>query len=138
MPLRLPECAMSCHLPSSPRLTQSHLSRPGDVDLFLVGPTSGEEQAVLSKIYEITMASCKDLLGETARMLVTRSKAAVTLFKQKGAPIQIILNTYGSTEELLVSFDIDAACFAFVLGTGQFVCTARGRTDLKIVTLGTS
>jgi len=56
-------------------------SRPGDVDIFVVAPTPGDEIAVLSKIYEITMATCKDSLGDKARILVTRSKAAVTLFR---------------------------------------------------------
>ena len=105
--------------------------RPGDVDLFLVGPTEGGEQAVLGKIFDITMASCRDLRGENARLLVTRSKAAVTLFKHKGAPIQIILSTYQTVEELLADFDIDCACCAYVLGTGQFVCSARGRRALE-------
>ena len=97
-----------------------------------MAPTKGDEQAVLSKIYDITMASCKDLRGDNARLLVTRSRAAVTLFKHnKGAPIQVILSTYSSVEELLASFDVDAACCAYVLGTGQFVCSARGRRALE-------
>ena len=37
----------------------------------MVAPTPGDEIAVVSKIYEITMASCKDSLGEKARILVT-------------------------------------------------------------------
>ena len=77
------------------------------------------------------MASCKESLAEKARMLCTRSRAAVTLFTQKGAPIQIILNTYSTIEELLAGFDTDCACCAYVLGTGQFVCSARGRRSLE-------
>ena len=131
MPLRLLDCPMLCHLPSSPAHVVICVSRPGDVDIFVVAPTPGDEIAVLSKIYDITMASCKDSLGEKTRILVTRSKAAVTLFRQQGPPIQIILSTYSSLEELLAGFDIDCACCAFVLGTGQFVCTARGRRALE-------
>ena len=114
-----------------PPNSHRHLVSSGDVDLFLIAPTPGEEESVLSRIYGIAKASCKEALGDSARMLVTRSKAAVTLFTQKGAPIQIILNTYGSTDELLTGFDIDCACCGFVLGTGQFVCSARGQRALE-------
>jgi hypothetical protein len=103
----------------------------GDVDLFLVGVPDGEELPVLSKIYEIVMGACKDLRGEDARLLVTRSASAVTLFRYRGAPIQVILSTYNSTEDLLTGFDIDAACCAYVLDTGKFVCSPRGRLALE-------
>ena len=78
-----------------------HLVSSGDVDLFLVNPTKGEEEAVLGRIFDHTMAACRNLGGDSARVLVTRSKAAVTLFRHKVAPIQIILHTYRSVEELL-------------------------------------
>ena len=86
---------------------------------------------VLSKIFEIVMGACKDLRGKNASLLVTRSTSAVTLFRHRGAPIQVILSTYNSIEDLLAGFDIDAACCAYVLDTGKFVCSPRGRLALE-------
>ena len=103
----------------------------GDVDLFLVGVQDGEEPLVLSKIYDIVMRACKDRCGENAHLLVTRSMSAVTFFGHGGAPIQVILSTYNSTEDLLVGFDIDAACCAYVLDTSKFFCLPRGRLALE-------
>ena len=108
------------------------MSCAGDVDIFLVGAKAGDELAVLGKIYDITMAACQHLRGDNARLLVMRSRSAVTLFRgDKGAPLQVILNTYNCVEELLAGFDVDCACCAYVLGTGQFVCSARCRRSLE-------
>ena len=102
------------------------------MDLFLIDPPSGQEQVILSNIYDLAMRACKDLDGEQARLLVTRSAAAVTLFGKSGSPpMQVILSTYSSVEQLLVGFDIDAACCAYVLGTGSFVVSPRGRRALE-------
>ena len=100
----------------------------GDVDLFLVGVPDGEELAVLSKIYDIVMGACKDMRGHNARLLVTRSAAAVTLFRHRGAPIQVVLTIYNTIEDLLAGFDIDVACCAYVLDTGNSF--ARHGADL--------
>ena len=106
-------------------------SPPGDIDLFVIDPPVGQEQVILSKIYEIVMKACKDLEGEKARLLVTRSAAAVTLFRKGGPPMQVILNTYSSVEHLLAGFDTDASCCAYVLSTGSFVVSPRGRRALE-------
>ena len=66
----------------------------GDVDLFFVGAPAGVEEGILAKIYDILMSACKERLGDAARLLVTRFAAAITLFKQNGPPIQIVLSTY--------------------------------------------
>ena len=113
-----------CHL-------SSFCFLPGDVDLFLVAPPANEEQVVLSKIYDIVMGSCRALRGDSARLLVTRSRAAITFFKHRGSPIQVVLSTYQSLPQLLVSFDIDAACCAYVLSSGTFQCSPRGRRALE-------
>ena len=65
-----------------------------DVDLFLAGAPPGDEEGFLAKIYDILMSACKERRGDAARLLVTRSAAAITLFKQSGPPIQIVLSTY--------------------------------------------
>ena len=109
----------------------SYVRLLGDVDLFLVGAPEGEEHAIVAKIYEIVMGACKDLRGDDARLLVTRSASAITLFRRRGAPIQIILNTFASVGQLLSGFDVDCACCAYVLGAGQFVCSARGRRAIE-------
>ena len=105
----------------------------GDVDFFLVGVPAGDGEAVLSQIYSTIMKSCQEHRGDAARLLVTRSASAVTIFEQQGSPVQIVLSTYSKLEDLLVSFDIDCACCAFVLSTagGSFVCTPRCRRSLE-------
>ena len=102
-----------------------------DVDLFLVGAPAGDEEQILSKIYHVVMRACEERRGAEARLLVTRSPAAVTLFKHHGAPIQIILSTYSTLEDLLVGFDVDCAACAFVLRTDSFVCSPRARRALE-------
>ena len=104
-------------------------SPAGDIDFFLIDPPVGQEQAILINIFDIVMKACKDLEGEKARLLVTRSAAAVTLFRKGGPPMQVILNTYSSVEHLLAGFDTDASCCAYVLSTGSFV-VPRGGAEL--------
>ena len=78
-----------------------------------------------------SLGACRDLRGDNARLLVTRSRAAITFFKRHGAPLQVILNTYKNLSELLSSFDVDAACCAYVLSSGTFQCSPRGRRALE-------
>lgn len=76
--------------------------------------------------------ACQELDGEKARLLVTRSKAAVTLFRNGGSlPMQVILATYSSVEALLAGFDIDAACVCYDMSKGSFVVSPRGRRALE-------
>ena len=56
------------------------------------------------------------------------------IFEQQWSPVQIVLSTYSKLEDLLVSFDIDCACCAFVLSTaagGSFVGMPRCRRSLE-------
>ena len=86
----------------------------------------GQERVILERIYDVIMKACEDLEGEKARLMVTRSAAAVTLFRQGGSlPMQVVLNTYSSVEALLAGFDVDAACACYVLSTGSFVASPR-------------
>ena len=100
----------------------------GDVDLFLVGVPAGDEEVVLFQIYSTIMKSCQEHRGDAARLLVTRSASAVTIFEHQGSPVQIVLSSYSKLEDLLVCFDIDCACCAFVLSTAAGGSSAIGST----------
>ena len=85
-----------------------------------MGVSEGEEKAILAKVYEIVLGACEELRGPDAHLLVARSAAAVTLFRHRGAPIQMILNTFVTVEELLAGFDVDCACCVYAMSTGTF------------------
>ena len=95
-------------------------------------PPEGQEQVILNRVYDVLMKACKEMEGEKARLMVTRSAAAVTLFRKGGSlPMQVVLNTYSSVEALLVGFDVDAACVCYRLATGTFMVSPRGRRALE-------
>ena len=97
-----------------------------------MGPPVGQEKVILNNIYDVVMKACKEMLGDKARLLVTRSAAAVTLFQKGGSlPMQVILNTYSSVEALLVGFDVDAACVCYRLATSSFLASPRGLRALQ-------
>lgn len=83
------------------------------------------------KVYDIAKGVSREVRGADVRLLVTRSASAVTLFSHRGPPVRIILSTYASVDELLLGFDVDCSCCAYVLRTGSFVCSQRGRRALK-------
>jgi len=109
----------------------------GDLDIFLVGTKEPEQRlrdifAVMQKNQEKHTSAVK------SKMLVTRSKNAITFFRVIGPkpmgtapPVQVITTLYTSPLELLLGFDIDSCCFAFVATDNKVVCTPRGQRALQ-------
>ena len=82
------------------------------------------------------MNSQKRRLGPDSRLLVLRSNAAVTIFRIASGgfaapPVQVVLCTCKSVQELLLRFDVDSSCFAVILDEDKVVCTPRGRRALR-------
>ena len=102
----------------------------GDVDVFF---TKSHEQG-LKQAFAAIQRGQSERSGPKTRLLVTRSNAAVTVFRatpEPNTPIQLITNTYTSVHDVLVNFDLDSCCFAW---TGdRVVCTSRG---LRAITHG--
>jgi len=108
----------------------------GDVDIFLLCKLD-EARGVLEHIYSAVAELHQQRHGASARLLVTRSKYAITLFQaalgqtHRSTPLQIITSVYESVAQLLLGFDVDAACFAYLPHEKKVVGTARGVRSLR-------
>jgi hypothetical protein len=106
----------------------------GDVDIFLTTkPENGKD--ILQKVLAAVQTAHKKRYGEQAKVLVTRSKNAITIFqaisdRPGGKPIQIVLSCYESVSDLLAKFDLDSCCFAFSPSENKVWCTARGKRSV--------
>ena len=106
-------------------LTQTEV---GDLDIFLTCPLE-EATAALTRIYDAARSLEAETKQNQYRLLLTRSKHAVTIFRVcdgqlRGLPIQVILSVYKSVAHLLSSFDVDSCAVAYVPGKGVY-CTPR-------------
>ena len=87
----------------------------GDVDIFFTGGLERAREA-LEQIYTSVATQQLQRFGPKGRILVTRSKHAVTLFlvePECAGPslIQIVLSCCKSVSELLKDFDVDRHAF---------------------------
>ena len=113
----------------------------GDVDIFLrcaKNCTKDEAEARLRHVFRAVQRNQARNVGAKSKILVTRSRNAVTLFRVSGPrltqgapPVQVILRPYTSTLELLLNFDVDCCCFAWELDENCVVCTPRGLRALR-------
>ena len=104
----------------------------GDIDIFLVCPKD-EGMRLLKIVFAAAQRIHQRRNGADAKLLVTRSKHAVTIFSHPISlpPVQIILNVYQSTSSLLNDFDVDCCCCAHVPAEKRVVCTPRGLRALR-------
>ncbi len=105
------------------------------MDIFLCCPPS-EGETRLKGVFDVVMNNQKRRLGPDSRLLVLRSNAAITIFRIASGgfaapPVQVVLCTCTSVQELLLRFDVDSSCFAFILDEEKVVCTPRGRRALR-------
>ena len=83
----------------------------GDVDIFLCcQPEKARE--ILERVYASVAAQHLQRFGAEGKILVTRSKHAVTLFqvapdRPGPSPVQIVLSVYETVADLLGGFDVD-------------------------------
>ena len=100
----------------------------GDVDIFLTCEL-GQATAALTRIYDAVRGLGSESKEHPCRLLVTRSRHAVTIFricdgKPLGLAVQVILSVYRSVEHLLSSFDVDSCAVAYIPGRGVFCSPA--------------
>ena len=109
----------------------------GDIDIFLTCEPEGA-RAILATIYDHVRSLHRQRAGAAqSRLLVTRSKRAVTFFpvseeEVRGtAAIQVILTVYENVQQLLASFDCDSSCFAYEPASDKVWTTQRGFRALQ-------
>ena len=121
-----------------PLLTKVTNGDHGDIDIFLTCEPEGA-RAILATIYDHVRSLHRERAGAAAdqsRLLVTRSKRAVTFFpvseEVRGtAAIQVILTVYENVQQLLVGFDCDSSCFAYEPASDKVWTTQRGFRALQ-------
>eukprot|EP00973_Karenia_brevis_P019735 2706137-Karenia_brevis.AAC.1 len=107
----------------------------GDLDIFLV--RAEEPERCLRDVFDAVQKNQMRRLGpKDSKMLVTRSKNAITFFRIAGGktvevPVQLITTLYESTLDLLIGFDIDSCCFALEPDKKRVVCTPRGQRAMR-------
>ena len=102
-----------------------------DLDIFLIGaPEDGMSK--LRSIYEAVRLNTLEAQGCHKTLLVTRTSASVTILSSATPtppPVQIVLHTYESIEELLSRFDVD--CCACCFDMERFWMTPRCKRALE-------
>ena len=107
-----------------------------DLDLFLVCPPA-EAEGRLRDVYRIVQKNLRERCGGHAKLLVTRSAAAVTFHHCLGAeaaqgpPVQVVLGLGRSVADVLLRFDVDCCCVAYVPSDRKTLCTCRGLRALR-------
>jgi len=105
----------------------------GDLDIFVIAPPE-QGEAVLRAVFNAVQAN--QALRKAPKLLVTRSTAAVTMFRcsqgsSTACPVQVVTTTSPTLMELLVSFDVDCCCVAWLPNEDRVVATARGIRALR-------
>ena len=107
-----------------------------DLDLFLVC-SAAEADLRLKEIYNIVQQSLRARYGSHAKLLVTRSAAAITLHHCMGAesvgtpPVQVVLGLGRSAADVLQRFDVDCCCVGFDPVKRKVLCTRRGLRAIR-------
>jgi hypothetical protein len=105
----------------------------GDVDIFLCCQKDEAVGALKGVFRAAQRLHRQRQQDDAAKLLVTRSKHAVTIFSHPPSfpPIQVILSVYDSPLSLLLDFDVDCCCCAYIPGEKRVVCTPRGLRALR-------
>ena len=110
--------------------------KSSELDLFLVCDPSVAEGR-LRDIYGIVQRSLRARCGGHAKLLVTRSAAAVTFHHCLGAeavegpPVQVVLGLGHSVADVLRRFDVDCCCVAFDPARCKALCNRRGLRAMR-------
>lgn len=112
----------------------------GDVDIFLLC-SKQDALGLLRAIFAAVQRAHGNAEGSKwAPILVTRSKAAVTIYRHTSSgaqlpPIQVVLSLFSSMADLLLGFDVDCCAAALVPSSGRVVVSRRGA---RALTYGTN
>ena len=105
----------------------------GDIDIFLCCAVQ-EAENLLKEIFAVAQRVHRQRQhDDVAKLLITRSKHAVTIFSHPPSfpPLQVILAVYDSPLSLLLDFDVDCCCVAYIPNGRRVVCTPRGLRALR-------
>jgi hypothetical protein len=111
----------------------------GDIDIFLTAPPA-EALAILKQIMLSVQRNQALTSGNKSRILVTRSRNAVTFYRVcssggspslSAPPVQVILTLNTCIMDLLGRFDVDCCCVAWAAEDDKVVCTPRGLRALR-------
>ena len=102
-----------------------------DVDIFVTA--QGHALQALRSIYEILQKGHTQKYGQKSKLLITRSRNAVTIYRlgSELPPVQVITCTYKSTADLLLRFDVDCCAIAWEPMQGRIVATRRSLQALR-------
>jgi hypothetical protein len=107
-----------------------------DLDLFLLCPPA-QAEGRLRDIYGVVQNNLRARCGGHAKLLAIRSSAAVTFHHclgteaVAGPPVQVVLALGGSVADVLLHFDVDCCCAAYIPSDRKTLCTRRGLRALR-------
>ena len=106
----------------------------GDIDVFLVCPHEDCMSHLRAIFAAVQRAHAEATGSPRAQMLVTRSAAAVTIYRHGGPalpPVQIVLGVCAGIVDVLRDFDVDCCCVAWQPSSDRVVATPRGLRALR-------
>ena len=109
----------------------------GDIDVFLVCPQEDGVLHLRAVFAAVQRAHAEATGSPRAQLLVTRSAAAVTIYRHWGggcsafAPVQIVLGVSAGIADVLTAFDVDCCCVAWQPSSDRVVATRRGLRALR-------
>ena len=107
-------------------------TQAGDVDIFLTCRAS-EGIMHLKAVLSALQRAHAEATAPRAPLLVTRSAAAVTIYREgtKLPPVQVVLGVSDGLRDVLKNFDVDCCCVAYMPHSDQVLATARGLRALR-------
>ena len=102
-----------------------------DIDVFVTSHAHAEY--ALRRIYEAVKMGHTTRYGQKAKLLITRSRNAVTIYRLGSPmpPVQVITSTYRCTSDLLLRFDVDCCALAWEPMQGRVVATKRSLQAIR-------
>ena len=103
-----------------------------DLDIFIIDHMMAKR--ALREIFEMIQRSQATLHGTLSRLIVMRTKNAITFYRTghpTQVPVQVIVCSYSSTTDLLVRFDVDCCAVAWEPQNERVVATPRGLRALR-------
>ena len=104
----------------------------GDMDVFITDASRAED--LCRQVYEAVQRNQAARHGTASKILVTRSRNAVTFYrmgrtgeagKLSFPPVQVITSVFEDSLDLLLGFDVDCCCVAWELDRNRVVATER-------------
>jgi len=112
-------------LTNSPTLDSRTSSSGHDLDIFLCGVSQQRADEIFNDILtSLKQLALDDVFGG-GRLIVVRTKVAVTMYLNDLPPVQVVLAVYQSPLEVIINFDVDCCCVLYHPATKRVLCTPR-------------